>query len=713
MTSELLKLVVRKNKLYREWKSTTDDNEYQIMEINFKTYERIVKNKIEETKQKYFFDKFTTQKNDMKKTWGTIDETLNRKRKSTEYPAEFFYNNRTIRDSKDIANSFNEYFSSIGPSLSENIDVSGQDTSYNGYLTNPVNSQFSFTPVSENEILKIIKSLKNKKSYGIDGISNVLLKSISNEIIKPLTLIINQSLETGIFPNAFKTSKVIPIYKKGDKANLNNYRPISMLPTISKIFERVIHMQLYAYFCENNLLCEQQYGFRSKHSTELAAIKLVDYLLKQMDANQIPGAIYLDLSKAFDTLNFDILLSKLKFYGVVGTPLKLLDNYLRNRHQFVEFKNNNSDLQEILTGIPQGSILGPLLFSIYINDLIKSTNKFKYLMYADDTTLYFNLEDFNSETMNDDINSCLDEINVWLKLNKLTVNASKTKFMVFHKHREVPKLNLSLNNINIESVSHFTFLGIILDTALSWKYHINMIAIKISKVIGILHKLKYIFPKNILLTIYKSLILPHLNYGLLLWGVHLQDISVLQKKAIRVVTNNTYKSHTEPIFKEYGLLNVNDMFLLNKLKFLHKLFHNNLPVYFEGYWEHFTKPKQVYNLRSCILPVPRIHHVYAESLFVYQLIKLLNEFDNSVIIKLKERSHSFPGFSNYVTLKFIDNHSDQKICNIPDCYACKRNQHSIYSDSITCNLSLIFTYFFHCFFLCSLLAMLHYTCTSR
>ena len=132
-------------------------------------------------------------------------------------------------------------------------------------------------------------------------------------------------------------------------------------------------------------------------------------------------------------------------------------------------------------------------------------------------------------------------------------------------------------------------------------------------------------------------------------GVHLQDISVLQKKAIRVVTNNTYKSHTEPIFKEYGLLNVNDMFLLNKLKLLHKLFHNNLPVYFEGYWEHFTKPK-----------------------FVYQLIKLLNEFDNSVIIKLKERSHSFPCFSNFVTLKFINNYSEQKICNIPDCYACIR-----------------------------------------
>ena len=154
-----------------------------------------------------------------------------------------------------------------------------------------------------------------------------------------------------------------------------------------------------------------------------------------MDDNQIPGAIYLDLSKAFVTLNFDVLLSKLKFYGVVGTPLKLLDNDLRNRHQFVEYKNNNSDLQEILTSISQGSILGPLLFSIYINNLIKLTNKFNYLMYADDTILYLNLEDFNSETMNDDINSCLDEKNVWLKVNKLTVNVSKTKFMLFHQRR--------------------------------------------------------------------------------------------------------------------------------------------------------------------------------------------------------------------------------------------------------------------------------------
>ena len=155
------------------------------------------------------------------------------------------------------------------------------------------------------------------------------------------------------------------------------------------MFEQVIHIQLYDCFYKNNLLCEQQYGFRSNHSTELATIKLVDFLVKNMDENLIPCAIYLDLSQAFDTLNFNILINKLKFYGITGTPLKLLENYLRNRHQFVAFKNINSDLQEIRTGIPQGSILGPLFFSIYINDLINSSSIFNYLMYADDTTLYF------------------------------------------------------------------------------------------------------------------------------------------------------------------------------------------------------------------------------------------------------------------------------------------------------------------------------------
>ena len=163
--------------------------------------------------------------------------------------------------------------------------------------------------------------------------------------------------------------------------------------------------------------------------------------------------------------------------------------------------------------------------------------------------------------------------------------------------------------------------------------------------------------------------MPHLNYGLLLWGVNLKDIFLLQKKVIRLVTHNIYSSHTEPIVKENRLLNLPDMFLMNKLKFLHKLLHNNLPSYFQTYWEHFTKSVVNYNLRPRVLPVPRIHHVYAESLFVYQLVKILNNFDSLIIVKLKERSHSFAGFSTYVTRYFIEKYSDKTNLRCPSCFA--------------------------------------------
>ena len=218
---------------------------------------------------------------------------------------------------------------------------------------------------------------------------------------------------TGIFPEKLKIAKVKPLYKKGDKCCFNNYRPISILPTISKVFERVMYTQLYNYFNVNNLLTEQQYGFRSKHSTELASIKLVDYIIMEMDVpktTKTPTTVYLDLSKAFDTLNYDIFVSKLEYYGIIGIPLALIKSYLINRFQYVQYENMISELLEIKTGIPQGSILGPLFFSILINDLVNSSRLFSFLMYADDTTIYFNLEDFPANNREIAINKELDKV---------------------------------------------------------------------------------------------------------------------------------------------------------------------------------------------------------------------------------------------------------------------------------------------------------------
>ena len=255
-------------------------------------------------------------------------------------------------------------------------------------------------------------------------------------------------------------------------------------------------------------------------------------LVKKWISEKTPTNVYIDLSKAFDTLTFDILLFKLKYYGVTDTALDLMRIYLTNRKQYVVFNSCQSDYSEIYTGAPQGSILGPLFFGIYINDLINVSNRLNFLMYADDTTIYFNLEEFDHLNKEGDINGELEKVNTWLKLNKLSLNAQKTKLMVFHrKQKHVDEINVQYNGTKIERVESFNFLGIMLDENLTWKSHIETVGKKISKVTGILYRLKNIFPENVLFVLYNSLIVSYINYGLLLWGVHVHKLELLQKKS--------------------------------------------------------------------------------------------------------------------------------------------------------------------------------------
>ena len=531
MTDELLAQVIKKNDMYVDWKTTPITHpDYEQVKLKFKGYEKIVSKGIDKAKKDYFDRVFVAYKSDMKKTWQVISETLSRNKKSHEMPSVFNHEGHELADSVEIANAFNTYFANIGKNLSSQIDQSDTNADYKLYLTSPTEEKMRFKCITTDYTMKAIEGLESKKSSGHDGISNTLLKVIKASISQSLTIIINQMLTTGIFPDAFKVSKVIPLYKKGDSSLLVNYRPISLLPTISKIFEKVIHDQLYDYFDKYNLLAEQQYGFRKQHSTEYAAVKLIDHVSKEMENGKTPTNVYIDLSKAFDTLTFDILLFKLKYYGVTDTALDLMRSYLTNRKQYVVFNGCQSDYSEIYTGVPQGSILGPLFFSIYINDLINVSNRLNFLMYADDTTIYFNLEEFEYLNREKDINTELKKVNTWLELNKLSLNAQKTKLMIFHrKQKQVDEINVQINGTQIERVESFNFLGIMLDENLTWKSHIEMVAKNISKVTGILYRLKNIFPENVLFVLYNSLIVSYINYGLLLWGVHVHKLEHLQK----------------------------------------------------------------------------------------------------------------------------------------------------------------------------------------
>ena len=669
ITSGIIKSIKERDKLHIELKRAVNNNEKEILKLTLQLYNRILQKTIRRAKYTYYHCHFETLKNNMKKTWQFINDILHKKKNSKSYPDHFNANGITITEPTEIANGFNSFFTNIGEELASNISYAGPDNHKN-FLTEEINSSFEFQPVSENEIIRIVEKLKGTSSCGYDQISSKLLKILIPHLKKPLSLIINQSLQTGIFPDALKIAKVIPIHKKDDNTNMSNYRPISLLPAISKVFERVIHKQLQQYFNENNLFYHSQYGFRPKHSTELAALHLIDKLTLDMDANEVPINIYLDLSKAFDTINHKILLDKLQHYGVNSKAYDLLKNYLTNRKQYVHLKKTNSSHNIISTGVPQGSILGPLLFIIYINDLHKACTKLTPIIYADDTTLYGKLGSFKGD-ISSEINKELQRVNDWLKINKLSLNISKTKFMIFHKPRRkitVPKL--LINGSTLTQCNVFNFLGIQINQNLTWTDHIKSTSLKISRSLGRLKSLKHFLPTKILLTLYNTTILPHFHYGILAWGSKANLISKLQKKSIRTITNSRYNAHTEPLLKQHKLLKVEDIFKHQQLNFYFKLKHQTLPHYFSSFSTTMNTEVHQYNTRRRSIFQIRVNHEFAKTSLRHSLISHINK--TPTIITDKIYTHSFHGFSTYTKNHYLSTYIIN--CQRQNCFTCTNNR---------------------------------------
>ena len=468
-------------------------------------------------------------------------------------------------------------------------------------------------------------------------------------------MLTNQVINTSIFPTKLKLAKVIPLYKKGDISSIENYRPISLLSSFSKVIEKIIFNQLFVFFQSNNLFFNSQYGFRKNHSTEFAALELIDIIKKELDAKHDPFAVFLDMSKAFDTIDHTILLKNYRIteFNINHNHFK---NYLSERYQYVSVGNATSNHCKINTGVPQGSILGPLLFIIYINDIHNATDAFKFILYADDTTLISNISKFKSTNVpnstSQNINDELGKISNWLAVNKLSLNASKSNYMVFHHKQKQCNPDsipiLESNRTQIKLVKEFNFLGITINEYLDWNSHTIKIANKMSRAIGIMHKLRKIIPMQILKLMYSSMIPLFCNHSL---GVYLQTSVRIAKEGDTNYYKKQFNAHTEPLFRELSLLKVDHIFQLQCLKLYYNITNGRTPAFFLSMFVLNDTVHSYQTRHRGDIHIPLTNTTSAQNCIRQYVPRLIATMP--VLVMSKVNTHSYIGFSNYVKQHLI------------------------------------------------------------
>lgn len=595
----------------------------------FKTWRNKVVNLIKRSKKSNYENLIEESNNQPSTIWKIFNELGAGKQKcnSASILQSVKIGNNETNGPADIANAFNDFFVNIAESIKESRDSANHEKLKDFCSAKiPENTVFDMPLLSADYVLKSLKNTDIRKSTGTDEIGPRLLKMAAPYIAESLTYICNLSVKSGTFPERWKEAKVKPLHKGGPSNDFNNFRPISILPVLSKLFEKHAHESLMNFLERYKLIYNTQSGFRPNHSCETALIHMVEKWLKALDKGELVGVLLVDFRKAFDLVDHSVLLQKMEFYKLNQNSLKFFKSYLTNRQQSVFVNNTQSSHASVKYGVPQGSILGPLLFLLFINDLPLHTDLMTDL-YADDATLYETGK--SKDLIERKLQKAISDLASWCKQNGMVINIDKTKAMLIttsqRRSRIKNSLQLSLNGIQLSTVSNDKVLGVQLDNNLSWGDHISKVVKKMSTNIWLLSKIKNYLSLNHRITYYRSYIQPHLDYANIVWGgttkTNLMQIERLQKRACRIIldynVNNVYQS-----LNDLRIMTISERVFFRKAKFMFKVSKGITPDYINSM---FSKRSQVnhtgnesYSLRSIaaenfLLPKPN-SELYRNSL---------------------------------------------------------------------------------------------------
>ena len=639
LTSKIKRCINKKHKWFRLYKAGL------ITYRSFKLYCDRLKVLLKCAEAKYYERRFEKLKNNPTQNWNLLRDLLGIKCKTT--CEKLVFNGNVYNEPFAIANIFVNYFATIPVDLVNNLPPSNIDGL--SHITRNIHNFYLFHP-SIHEVEGFIRGLKNTTSDKI--FLSKVLKLGSNSFSVIIRDLLNLCIRQATFPDTFKIARVTPVYKKGCKEDVSNYRPISILNNLSRIFESFIQSRITSFLERYNLFSPDQYGFRRGMGTETACLRLITHILPAFVDKSYGAVLFLDFSRAFDTVQHEILTVKLDRLGVRGLPLEFIKSFLSSRSQYVELQNCKSALQSSSMGVPQGSSTGPLFFTVYINDLpsyLGSTCK--SLLYADDTTICVIAE--NVHILETNLNECLRRVYEWCLFNRLSININKTEVVIFTNRDLDIAPQIKLNNVPIKVVDTFKYLGVFFDSHFKFNIHVTELCKKLSRYCGISFRLKNKLNLHTARTFYYAYFYSTVSYCIAAWGgllicSHRGDkLCRLQDRMVKNLFSRYYPGLTlNELYIRINLLKLGDIYRLRLVILLYRMLKlGHFPEILSfinptsGVHEHETRQSNQFRL-----PFPRVECI-RES-FVYQILSAWNGLASEIkslesLVQFKSACHKF------------------------------------------------------------------------